>query len=70
MRNGDRISVDVAARSLELQVDPAELARRPVPSGYAIPASGWLGMYRREVQPMSTGAVVGSVEPREVPEVR
>jgi len=23
-----------------------------------VPASGWLGVYRRDVQPMSTGAVL------------
>ncbi|HEX4024083.1 MAG TPA: dihydroxy-acid dehydratase [Steroidobacteraceae bacterium] len=67
VRDGDVIHIDVAARKLALEVDPAELARRPVPSGYAIPASGWLGLYRREVQPMATGAILGLVEPREGP---
>jgi len=52
----------VSARTLALEVDPAQLARRPAPSAYARAASGWLGIYRREVQPMATGAVLGGIE--------
>jgi dihydroxy-acid dehydratase len=40
-------------------VPAEELAKRPAPSQeFPIKASGWLGMYRRDVQPMSTGAVL------------
>jgi dihydroxy-acid dehydratase len=61
--NGDRILIDINARTLDLDV-PAEvldarIARRgdvPLPH-----ASGYLGLYQRSVQPMSTGAVL--VEP-------
>jgi dihydroxy-acid dehydratase len=63
VENGDRISVDVDGKRLDLDVPAAELdarrARRgdvPLP-----PASGYLSIYRRVVQPMSTGAVL--IEP-------
>ncbi|MBO9576935.1 MAG: dihydroxy-acid dehydratase [Sphingobium sp.] len=54
--DGDRIRIDVANRSLELLVGPDVLARRP--SYAAKKAPGYLGIYQREVQPMSTGAVL------------
>jgi len=60
VENGDRIAIDVDAHSLALRVAAAELdarrARRgepPLP-----PARGYLEIYRRAVQPMSTGAVM------------
>ncbi len=59
VRDGDRIEIDVSQRRMDLMVDSAELARRPGPeNAYPVPADGWLGMYRRDVQPMSTGAVL------------
>lgn len=59
VRDGDRIEIDVAARRMDLMVPADELARRPAPANaYPVPADGWLGMYRRDVQPMSTGAVL------------
>ena len=59
VRNGDRIVIDVAARRLDLEVDAAELASRPLPDvRFPIEAKGYLGIYRRDVQPMSTGAVL------------
>jgi dihydroxy-acid dehydratase len=59
VRSGDRIVIDVAQRRLDLQVPPAELASRPGASaGFPIAAKGYLGIYRRDVQPMSTGAVL------------
>jgi dihydroxy-acid dehydratase len=59
VRNGDRIVIDVSRRQLDLAVSPTELASRPAaPIDFAIPASGYLGIYRRDVQPMSTGAVL------------
>jgi dihydroxy-acid dehydratase len=60
VENGDRISVDVDARTLDLHVPDAELAGRrarrgdpPLPK-----SSGYLSIYQRSVQPMSTGAVL------------
>jgi ribulose 1,5-bisphosphate synthetase/thiazole synthase len=50
VRSGDRIVIDVPA---------AELAARSAPSDvFPIPAKGYLGIYRRDVQPMATGAVL------------
>jgi dihydroxy-acid dehydratase len=59
VRSGDRIVIDVAARRLDLDVPAAELAARSAPSDvFPIPAKGYLGIYRRDVQPMATGAVL------------
>jgi dihydroxy-acid dehydratase len=66
VEQGDLISIDVDACRLDLEVDTALLdarrARRgemPMP-----PASGYLSIYRRVVQPMSTGAVLVQRPPR------
>jgi len=59
VRNGDRIVIDVAGRRLDLDVSAAELAARPAPGpGFPIAAKGYLGIYRRDVQPMAKGAVL------------
>jgi dihydroxy-acid dehydratase len=59
VRAGDRIVIDVAARRLDLDVPAAELAARPgPPSHFPVDAKGYLGIYRRDVQPMATGAVL------------
>ncbi|HEY3729732.1 MAG TPA: dihydroxy-acid dehydratase [Steroidobacteraceae bacterium] len=59
VRNGDRIIIDVAARRLDLDVSAAELATRSGPAAeFAVGARGYLGIYRRDVQPMATGAVL------------
>jgi dihydroxy-acid dehydratase len=59
VRNGDRIVIDAMKRQLDLDVSPEELAQRPAPSNaYAVEAKGYLDIYRRNVQPMSTGAVL------------
>lgn len=56
VEDGDRIRIDVANRSLDLLVDPAVLAART--PKVAKKAEGYLGIYQRDVQPMSTGAVL------------
>jgi len=59
VHDGDRIRIDIAARRIELEVPAAELAARPAMAGASTPdAKGYLGIYRRDVQPMSTGAVL------------
>jgi dihydroxy-acid dehydratase len=69
VENGDVIAVDVDAARLDLEVSAMELAarrERPGPRPVA-PAHGYLSIYRRTVQPMSTGAVLiesGSKDPR------
>ncbi|MBO9671228.1 MAG: dihydroxy-acid dehydratase [Sphingobium sp.] len=56
VEDGDRIRIDVANRALDLLVDPAVLAQRT--PKVAKKADGYLGIYQRDVQPMSTGAVL------------
>ncbi len=60
VQNGDRIVIDVDARSLELMVSGEELAARRAKLGEPVlPESrGYLSIYQRTVQPMSTGAVL------------
>jgi dihydroxy-acid dehydratase len=58
--NGDRIAIDVDARTLDLVV-PADVldARRQARGAPPVTESrGYLDIYRRTVQPMSTGAVL------------
>jgi dihydroxy-acid dehydratase len=63
VEDGDRITIDVDRRALDLDVPEAKLAARRARLGEpALPkATGYLSIYRRAVQPMSTGAVL--VEP-------
>jgi dihydroxy-acid dehydratase len=60
VRTGDIVRISVADRSLDVLVGAAELAARrtSVPGEFAVPADGYLGIYRRDVQPMATGAVL------------
>jgi dihydroxy-acid dehydratase len=60
VENGDRITIDVAARSLELDVSEQELVarRERVGEPQLRHSRGYLSIYRRSVQPMSTGAVL------------
>jgi dihydroxy-acid dehydratase len=69
VENGDEISVDVETAQLDLHIDDAELAARRSRLGppRLAPAHGYLSIYRRAVQPMSTGAVLiqgGSKDPQ------
>jgi dihydroxy-acid dehydratase len=65
--NGDRITIDVDGRSLDLDVPETELADRHARRGEpALPkSSGYLSIYQRTVQPMSTGAVLITRSPSE-----
>lgn len=61
VRDGDLIRVDIAARSLDLLVDPAELAARregwaPLPPRYT---RGVLAKYSKLVQSAALGAITG-----------
>ena len=60
VENGDRIVIDVDARTLDLDVPETELAARRARRGDPVPAksTGYLSIYQRVVQPMSTGAVL------------
>jgi dihydroxy-acid dehydratase len=61
VRDGDVISIDLDRRTLDLRVPADELAARREALGDPRPraSSGYLAIYRRSVQPMSTGAVLG-----------
>jgi dihydroxy-acid dehydratase len=60
VENGDRITIDVDRRSLDLDVGETELADRRARRGDPVlpKSSGYLSIYQRTVQPMSTGAVL------------
>src|SRR4029079_3366712 len=59
LQNGDVIELDVNAAQLDLNVPADVLAiRQPRVAATQVPATGYLGIYRRSVQPMSTGAVL------------
>lgn len=64
VQDGDTVSIDLDSRRCDLEVDEAEMARRqaawkPLPLQCD---SGWLQLYRRNVGPVTRGAVL--VEPR------
>jgi dihydroxy-acid dehydratase len=60
VENGDRITIDVDARTLDLDVPESDLVGRHARRGEPAlkKASGYLSIYQRSVQPMSTGAVL------------
>ena len=60
VENGDRIRIDIDARVLDLDVPESELALRRARQGEPrlSKSTGYLSIYRRTVQPMSTGAVL------------
>jgi dihydroxy-acid dehydratase len=60
VENGDRIVIDADARTLDLDVPEAELAERRARLGQPelTRSRGYLSIYQRSVQPMSTGAVL------------
>jgi dihydroxy-acid dehydratase len=60
VENGDRILIDVDQRTLDLDVPVEDLAARRMRLGEPkLPkATGYLSIYQRTVQPMSTGAVL------------
>jgi dihydroxy-acid dehydratase len=60
VENGDRIVIDVDRRTLDIDVPEGQLAARRERQGDPAPATstGYLSIYQRVVQPMSTGAVL------------
>jgi dihydroxy-acid dehydratase len=70
VENGDRIAIDVDAHTIDLDVPEAELAARRARRGepVASKSTGYLSIYQRVVQPMSTGAVL--VAPDAAPKSR
>jgi dihydroxy-acid dehydratase len=62
VRDGDMISIDVDARTLDLEVSPAELDTRlaALPPLRAPSGCGWLSVYARTVAPLGAGATLGA----------
>ena len=62
VRDGDVIAIDVNARTVDLEVEPGELAaRRAALPPLAVPAGcGWLSVYARSVAPLGSGATLGA----------
>ncbi len=58
VHDGDRVRIDVPNRSIDLLVDAQTLAGRAAEIHGPAKAEGYLGIYQRDVQPMSTGAVL------------
>ncbi|MEO3828806.1 dihydroxy-acid dehydratase [Actinomadura sp. B10D3] len=59
--DGDRISIDLDARRVDLLVDEPELARRHAArEPHRVPgdSSGWLSVYARSVEPLPLGATL------------
>ena len=60
VRTGDMISLDVAARRLDVEVSAEELAQRvpsaALTSAFAAPGRGWERLYVDTVQQANTGA--------------
>ncbi len=64
VHDGDIVTVDLDARRVDLQVDPAELEQRRKqwhPSQMQFDR-GWLQIYRRNVGPLAQGAVLTRTE--------
>lgn len=63
VHNGDSVSIDVEARSIELEVPEAELEQRraALPPFVNSEKTGWLALYQDRVQPLTQG---GTLKPR------
>ena len=61
VRDGDLISIDVNARTVDLEVEADELAARraSLPPLAAPTGCGWLSVYARSVGPLGSGATLG-----------
>jgi dihydroxy-acid dehydratase len=61
VRDGDMISIDVDARTIDLEVGEDELAERraALPATPAPAGCGWLSVYARTVRPLTEGATLG-----------
>jgi dihydroxy-acid dehydratase len=62
VRDGDTISIDVPARTADLEISPEELAGRKAALAASPPSRpvevGWLSVYQRLVRPLPEGAVL------------
>ena len=62
VREGDMITIDVNARTVDLEVEASELAERraELPPLAAPTGCGWLSVYARSVAPLGAGATLGA----------
>jgi dihydroxy-acid dehydratase len=62
VHDGDVISVDIEARTIDLDVPHGELDRRraELPPLNTPPGCGWLSIYARSVRPLGQGATLGA----------
>jgi dihydroxy-acid dehydratase len=62
VRDGDLITIDVNARTVDLEVEAGELAARraALPPLAAPTGCGWLSVYARSVAPLGSGATLGA----------
>jgi dihydroxy-acid dehydratase len=62
VRDGDMITIDVNERTVDLEVEPGELAARraALPPLAAPTGCGWLSVYARSVAPLGSGATLGA----------
>jgi len=60
IENGDRIAIDIEARTVDLELPEAELAARRAKLHAPAPSQekGWLGIYLRNVAPLPQGGVL------------
>ncbi|MEH2512153.1 dihydroxy-acid dehydratase [Nitrobacteraceae bacterium AZCC 1564] len=60
VQNGDSVSIDVEARSIELEVPEAELEQRraALPPFVNSEKTGWLALYQDRVQPLTQGGTL------------
>lgn len=62
VRDGDRISLDLGARRIDLDLAPEVIARRisEAPQLRQTEPKGWLALYQRNVGPLPKGATTGA----------
>jgi dihydroxy-acid dehydratase len=67
VKDGDEIAIDVVLRTVDLNVDAAELAARSRLAGpwKVAEEKGWLSIYAQTVQPLSRGAVLFRKSPNQ-----
>jgi dihydroxy-acid dehydratase len=67
VKDGDEIAIDVDLRTVDLNVDAAELAARSRLAGpwKVAEEKGWLSIYAQTVQPLSRGAVLFRKSPNQ-----
>lgn len=60
VRDGDTVSIDIAQRTVNLELDVAawQARRAALPAFHANEKKGWLALYQRAVQPLSKGGTL------------